>query len=270
MTATETFRKLHAAPGMLVLANAWDAGSARLIESVGARAIATTSAGVAWARGYPDGDALPIDLLLATAREIARVVRVPVTIDIEGGYSDDPAAVGDLATRLIDAGVVGINVEDGGGTPELLAAKIEVVRRSASRAGVDLFINARCDVYLRGIESGEAAVAEIARRAARYRQAGCDGLFAPCIVEAADIKAVASCRRAARAQRHADAESATARCAPRARRAAPELRLGHRGSRARTCTQAGGVAPRRQGRRNVRSQPGLWLGKRALCGPMSA
>jgi len=192
MTATETFRKLHAAPGMLVLPNAWDAGSARLIESVGARAIATTSAGVAWARGYPDGDALPIELLLASAHEITRVVRVPVTMDIEGGYSDDPADVGDLATRLIDAGVVGINVEDGAGTPELLAAKIEAVRRSASRAGVDLFINARCDVYLRGIESGEAAVAEIARRAARYRQAGCDGLFAPCIVEAADIEAVAS------------------------------------------------------------------------------
>ena len=192
MTITDTFRKLHAAPGMLVLPNAWDAGSARLIESVGAKAIATTSAGVAWARGYPDGDVLPIESLLAAAHEITRVVRVPVTVDIEGGYSDDPPDVGDLATRLIDAGVVGINIEDGAGTPDLLAAKIEAVRRSASRSGVDLFINARCDVYLRGIESGAAAVEEIARRAARYRDAGCDGLFAPLLVEAEDIRAVAS------------------------------------------------------------------------------
>jgi len=192
MTVSATFRKLHAGPGLLVLPNAWDAGSARLIESVGAKAIATTSAGVAWARGYPDGDTLPRELLLACAREITRVVRVPVTIDIEGGYSDDPAAVGDLVTRLIDAGVVGINLEDGAGTPELLAEKIAAVRRSASRSGVDLFINARCDVYLRGIESGAAAVEETARRAARYRGAGCDGLFAPCIAEPADIEAVAS------------------------------------------------------------------------------
>jgi 2-methylisocitrate lyase-like PEP mutase family enzyme len=85
---------------------------------------------------------LPIELLLAAAHEITRVVLVPVTIDIEGGYSDDPPDVGDLAARLIDAGVVGINIEDGAGTPELLATKIEAVRRCASRAGVDLFINA--------------------------------------------------------------------------------------------------------------------------------
>lgn len=192
MTITDTFRKLHAAPGMLVLPNAWDAGTARLIESIGAKAIATTSAGVAWARGYPDGDALPIALLLATAREITRVVRVPLTLDMEGGYSEDPREVGALATRLVDEGVAGINIEDGAGSPELLAEKIEAVRRNASRAGADLFINARCDVYLRGIEEGDAAVEEIARRAALYRDAGCDGLFAPCIVEAADIEAVAS------------------------------------------------------------------------------
>src|SRR4030095_2450501 len=79
MTVIETFRKLHAAPGIVVRQNAWDADSARLIESVGAKAIATTSAGVAWARGYPDGDSLPTELLLACAHEITRVVRVPVT-----------------------------------------------------------------------------------------------------------------------------------------------------------------------------------------------
>src|SRR5258706_12215456 len=90
------FHDLHRGPALLLLANAWDAGSARLIESLGARAIATTSAGVAWAHGYPDGNALPTPLVIATAAAIAGAVRVPLTVDIEAGYSDDPAAVGGL------------------------------------------------------------------------------------------------------------------------------------------------------------------------------
>src|SRR4029453_1497156 len=96
------FRKLHEGPDILLLPNAWDAGSARLIESLGAKAIATTSAGLAWSRGYPAGDALPIELLAAAAREIARVIRVPLSIDIEGGYSDDPAVVAQIVGGIID------------------------------------------------------------------------------------------------------------------------------------------------------------------------
>jgi 2-methylisocitrate lyase-like PEP mutase family enzyme len=192
MTSADSFRKLHGGHEVLVLPNAWDAGSARLIESLGASAIATTSAGVAWSHGYPDGDALPLDLVLATAEEIARVVRVPLSIDLEGGYSDDPAQVGALATRVIDAGVVGINIEDGTGEPDLLAAKIGKVRASAARSGVELFVNARCDVYLAGIASDDAAIEEVLRRAAIYRDAGCDGLFVPCLTEAAAIRAIAS------------------------------------------------------------------------------
>ena len=121
--ALQQFRRLHQ-DGILLLANAWDAGSARLIESLGAKAIATTSAGVAWAHGYPDGDALPFDLLVATTAEITRIVTVPLTVDSEGGYSDDPAAVGESIARLIGAGAAGINLEDGAGTPDLLCAKI--------------------------------------------------------------------------------------------------------------------------------------------------
>src|SRR5215472_9148250 len=118
------FHQLHRGPDLLVLANCWDAGSARLSESLGARAIASTSAGVAWSHGYPDGDALPVPLVLATAAAIARVIRVPLTMDIEAGYSDDPEAVGRLAGQLIEAGVVGINLEDRSKSPDLLAAKI--------------------------------------------------------------------------------------------------------------------------------------------------
>jgi 2-methylisocitrate lyase-like PEP mutase family enzyme len=189
------FRNLHR--DLLVLPNAWDPGSARLFESVGAKAIATTSAGIAWSRGYPDGDALPIEQLLATTRDIARVIRVPLTIDIEGGYSIDPAVVAQVVVArvvggIIDAGAVGINIEDGTGSPDLLCAKIEAAKQTAARAGVDLFINARTDVYLRGFATGDAAVEEVVRRAERYRAAGCDGLFVPALADGRAIEAVAA------------------------------------------------------------------------------
>jgi 2-methylisocitrate lyase-like PEP mutase family enzyme len=181
------FHALHRGPELLILANAWDGGSARLIESLGARAIATTSAGVAWAHGYPDGDALPVPLVLATAHAIARVIRVPLTMDIEAGYSDDPEAVGRLAGQLIEAGVVGINLEDGSKPPDLLAAKIAQIRRVATELGVDLFINARIDVYLRGLVAEPDRLAETRGRAARYRDAGASGIFVPGLVEPSAI-----------------------------------------------------------------------------------
>jgi 2-methylisocitrate lyase-like PEP mutase family enzyme len=181
------FHALHRGPELLILANAWDAGSARLIESLGARAIATTSAGVAWTHGYPDGDALPVALAIATTAAIARVIRVPLTVDIEAGYSDDPDAVAGLTTQLIDAGAVGVNLEDGGGAPELLAAKIARVRRAAGELGVDLYINARIDVYLRGLGAEAGRLAETRARAARYRDAGASGIFVPGLVDPAAI-----------------------------------------------------------------------------------
>lgn len=192
MNSAATFGGLHRGPELLLLPNAWDAGSGRLIESLGAKAIATTSAGVAWSRGYPDGDALPVGQLLAAVRDIARVVRVPLSVDIEGGYSDDPAAVAQFVAGVIDAGAVGINIEDGAGAPHLLCAKIEAVRQAASRTGVDLFINARTDVYLRGLATGDAAIEEVVRRARDYRAAGCDALFVLGLADGSAIAAIAS------------------------------------------------------------------------------
>ncbi len=186
------FRRLHAGPDLLVLANCWDAGSARLLESLGARAVATTSAGVAWAHGYPDGDALPVERLLATVRATTRVLTVPLTVDIEGGYSNDPAAVGGLAAALVDAGAVGVNLEDGGSPPELLAAKIARAKETATRRGVDLFVNARTDVYLRGLVPEADGVKETLSRASRYRDAGADGLFVPKLTDRDAIRAIAS------------------------------------------------------------------------------
>lgn len=189
--AAREFRRLHQS-GILILANVWDAGSARLIENAGARALATSSAAVAWAHGYADGDILPPPLLLATVSEIARVVRVPLSVDMEGGYSNDPDAVGEIVAQVIDAGGVGINIEDGVADPALLCAKIERIRRAADRSGVELFVNARVDVYLRALAPPERRVAETLARAARYREAGADGIFVPGVAERGEIRELAA------------------------------------------------------------------------------
>lgn len=186
MTDTNRFRDLHAPGQLLVLANAWDAGSARLIESLGSPALATTSSGVAWANGYPDGDALPVDVLVAAVRAIVRVIGVPLSVDVEGGYSDDPAIAAANVGRIVEAGAAGINIEDGAGPPERLAAKIAAIKAAH---GDSLFVNARIDVYLKPLVATEARAAELAARMARYREAGADGLFAPGLTDTGEIAA---------------------------------------------------------------------------------
>ena len=188
--AAARFRDLHR-QGLLRLANAWDAGTARLIEQRGAAAVATTSAGLAWAQGYADGDRLDPDVLLQAVSRIARVIRVPLTVDVEGGYSDDPDSVAALVLRVVHAGAAGINLEDGAGAPDLLAAKIRAIREACVAQGADVFINARADVYLRGLAAEERRVDETLARAALYRQAGADGLFVPGLVDVDAIRAVA-------------------------------------------------------------------------------
>lgn len=190
--ALKTFRALHHGSDVLRLVNCWDAGSARLFESLGARAIATTSAGLAWSNGYRDGGGTPVSVLSSAVRSIARVLRVPLTVDIEDGYSDDPDAVAALVRTLVDAGAVGVNLEDGAGAPELLARKIERVKSAVSRAGADVFVNARTDTYLRALVAEPARKDETISRARTYRSAGADGLFVPKVVDAADVRAIAS------------------------------------------------------------------------------
>jgi 2-methylisocitrate lyase-like PEP mutase family enzyme len=182
-----TFRGLHAPGQFLILPNAWDAGSARLVETCGASAIATSSAAVAWACGYPDGDALPVVRLTSIVESIARVTSIPLTVDSEGGYAGDPAQVEENIFAIASAGAVGINVEDGLASPDLLCAKIEAAKRGATRAGVDLFVNARIDVLLAGLASGAKAVEAFVSRAALYRNAGCDGIFAPLMANPDEI-----------------------------------------------------------------------------------
>ena len=189
-TLAKAFHDLHAGHTPLILPNAWDVGTARLMEHAGSRAIATTSGGVAWSHGYSDGERLPVHLLTQTVAGIARTVAVPVSVDIESGYSDDPALVEETITAIIEAGAVGINIEDGSGTVDLLCAKIDRAKQVGDRLGVPLFINVRTDVYLRGLAPGEE-VAEVIRRAGRYAAAGMDGLFVPGLAEPESIRAIA-------------------------------------------------------------------------------
>lgn len=189
--AASAFRQLHE-EGLLVLANAWDGVSARLIESLGGKAIATSSAAVAWSHGYADGDLLPVPLLAATVAEIARVVSVPLSVDVEGGYSADPTAVAGTVAAVIDAGGVGINIEDGTGGPDLLCAKIEKAKAAGARLGVEIFVNARADVYLRDLAPAERRLGETLARAERYRAAGADGIFVPGVTDENEIRTIAA------------------------------------------------------------------------------
>jgi 2-methylisocitrate lyase-like PEP mutase family enzyme len=188
----DRFRALHAPGNVLVLPNAWDAASARLTEEAGAAAIATSSAAVAWGHGYPDGDVVPNETVFTAVKEILRVISLPLSVDSEGGYSDDPEKVAAFVLKLIELGVAGINIEDGKSPPELLATKIEAIKRAAKAKDADIFINARCDVYLHNLVPDDAKLGEIIRRGNLYREAGADGLFAPVMADLAQIGEVVS------------------------------------------------------------------------------
>jgi 2-methylisocitrate lyase-like PEP mutase family enzyme len=196
------FRQLHA-PGadpILVLPNAWDAMSARLVEAAGATAIATTSAGISWALGHPDGQGLTREAMLAAVRVIVDAVRVPVTADVESGYgAGTPEDVAETARGVLDAGAVGLNLEDAPGehgapvlTMEAQVARIAAARAAASSAGIDLFINARTDILLRKVGEEEGRFDETVRRARAYVAAGADGIFVPGVADAATIQRLAA------------------------------------------------------------------------------
>jgi 2-methylisocitrate lyase-like PEP mutase family enzyme len=168
----EAFRALHRGPRLLLMANAWDAVSARIFEAEGFAAVATTSGGVSWAIGYPDGEAAPWDEVVEQTARIARAVAVPVTADIEAGFGATPEAVSRSIADIIRAGVVGVNLEDGlpGPTPmrtvDDAVARIRAAREAARAAGVPIVINARTDLYTRTSATRRAASTR------RWREAG--------------------------------------------------------------------------------------------------
>lgn len=184
MSASETFRALHGS-GLLILPNAWDAASTALSIAAGAKAVATTSAGVAWSLGWPDAAQPPeAELMGALARMVRVAGDTPVSADVEGGFSDDPEEAAGFVRRTWEAGAVGINIEDGADPAEVLADKVAAVRAAV---GPGLFINARCDLWLRGIGPAESRLGEAVRRAALYKAAGADGLFMPGVTDAETI-----------------------------------------------------------------------------------
>ncbi|MFJ8198137.1 isocitrate lyase/phosphoenolpyruvate mutase family protein [Streptomyces sp. NPDC096152] len=189
------FRALHVPGRPLVLANVWDAMSARVVEEAGAAAVATTSAGLAWALGAADGDRLDRDRALAALARITGVVGVPVTADIESGYAEDAAGVADTVRAVLAAGAVGVNIEDalyveGAGPLRPVAEQAERIaaaREAADAAGVPLFVNARVDTFLRGAGDVDLTL----ERAAAYRAAGADGIFVPGAVDPGIVKVLA-------------------------------------------------------------------------------
>lgn len=188
------FRALHVPGRPLVLPNAWDAASARIVEDTGAAAVATTSAGVAWALGVPDGDLLGRERAVAAVARIAASVAVPVSADIESGFAEDPAGVADTVRAVLAAGAVGVNIEDAlyGGEGVLRpvaeqAERIAAAREAADAEGVPLFVNARIDTFLRGAGGVDATL----ERAAAFRAAGADGIFVPGTVEPGTVKELA-------------------------------------------------------------------------------
>jgi 2-methylisocitrate lyase-like PEP mutase family enzyme len=199
----EAFRKRHQGPPLLLLPNAWDAMSARIFEAAGFEAVATTSGGVAWALGFADGEQAPWDDVVAATRRIAATVGVPVTADIESGYGQTPEQVANHVREIIEAGVVGINLEDGlaRGDPPLrsvdeAAARIRAARAAARSAGVPVVINARIDAYLKNIGDAETRYAETVRRAEAYLGAGADCIFPFALTDLAIIARLAAAIRA--------------------------------------------------------------------------
>lgn len=195
----KAFHALHVPGDPVILFNIWDAGSAKAVAEAGARAIATGSASVAGSRGYHDAESLPMEQALNNAARIVDSVDLPLTIDFEGGYAAEPALVAVHAAAMIEIGVIGINFEDqmigGAGlhTVDFQCERIAAIRAAADKAGIDFFINARTDVWLKaGRETldGDALFDEAVKRGKAFAEAGADGFFVPGLTDEGEIAAI--------------------------------------------------------------------------------
>jgi 2-methylisocitrate lyase-like PEP mutase family enzyme len=179
------FSALHVNGAPLTLYNAWDAGSAKAIADAGAPAIATSSWAVAAAHGYDDGEAIPIALVDQIVARMAAMLEVPLTVDFEGGYSESVDTLAANVSKLLDAGVIGINFEDrvvsGDGLHgvEQQSCRIAAIRKAASERGIPLFINARTDLFLGSGGEPSSLTNAAKERAAAYADAGASGFFVP-------------------------------------------------------------------------------------------
>ncbi|MEY7971593.1 isocitrate lyase/phosphoenolpyruvate mutase family protein [Saccharomonospora xinjiangensis] len=178
------FHALHHGGNPLLLPNVWDVGTAEALAEAGFRAVATTSFGIASSIGVPNGAGRTRAHVVALVRRLAALPCL-LTVDVEGGFSDDPGEVADLAVWLADLGVVGINLEDGAGPGRLVDAGLHAAKVAEVRARVPrLFVNARVDTYW---VDAERTISATLARAERYRDAGADGIFVPGRLTAPEI-----------------------------------------------------------------------------------
>jgi len=183
-TKARAFQALHVSGNPLVLFNVWDAGTAKAVAASGAKALATGSWSVAAAHGFADGEYMPFDLALANLERIVAATDLPVTIDLESGYGATPDDVGATVARVVEAGAIGCNLEDGSREAGPLrdvadqVARLKGARNAAERLGIPAFLNARTDVFLiaPAVEH-EGLVAEALARGRAYADAGADGFF---------------------------------------------------------------------------------------------
>jgi 2-methylisocitrate lyase-like PEP mutase family enzyme len=182
----EAFAALHVAGDPLILFNIWDAGSAAAVAKAGAKAIATGSWGVAGAHGIGDGEKLPLDIALSTLAEIEAVTDLPVSIDMEAGYGADAAGVGVSVKRAVEAGAIGINLEDKDPVTRALFSVEDASARIAAAAATGVFVNARADLFILTppAEHDAAKVEALIERAKAYADAGARSLFAPFLQDA--------------------------------------------------------------------------------------
>ncbi len=191
----DAFLKLHHGPKILVLPNAWDAGSACVLADAGFPAVASTSSGVAVACGYPDGQRISRDEMLQAVARIVRAVDVPVTADLEAGYGPSPEDVAETVRRAIEIGAVGANIEDSTRSEtgpalfdfSLSVERIRAGREAADAAGIPFVLNARTDAYLLGGGRIRNPFEESVRRANAYREAGAECLFVPLVSDGDEI-----------------------------------------------------------------------------------
>ncbi|MBS0155169.1 MAG: isocitrate lyase/phosphoenolpyruvate mutase family protein [Nitrospira sp.] len=187
------FRELHVKGNPIMLYNAWDAGSAKIISEAGAKAIGTSSWAVAQAQGYEDGEIIPIGLVEQLIARIMATVDVPVTLDFEGGYSTDDGELDRNISDILDLGVIGINFEDrqvkGSGlhSIERQSQRIAAIRKASDKKRIPLFINARTDVFASQEGDPASSIGEALERARAYSAAGASGLFIPGLTDEALI-----------------------------------------------------------------------------------
>jgi 2-methylisocitrate lyase-like PEP mutase family enzyme len=190
----ESFLALHPGPRILVLPNAFDPASARILEEAGFAAIATTSSGIAQTLGVPDGQRIGRDEMVSAVRRIARSVQIPVTADLEAGYGPGPLNVAEAVRRAIDAGAIGANLEDGTGNPSrplfdltLSIERITAAREAANAARLPFVLNARTDGFIAKGAASKGVFEDAVRRANAYLQAGASCAFVPAVSDAETI-----------------------------------------------------------------------------------